>query len=101
MRKRRIVVSFRAGPAWPGGPPEAQPGWDDHARFVDDLVDRGTMVMGGPFSDHSGSLVLFEGVDSNEARRIVDGDPFIQNGVFVLDAIREWTVYVDSLTPAV
>ena len=42
---RRVVVRFRAGPRWDGGPPQAQ---------------------------------------------------FIANGVFVLDDIREWTIFVDA-----
>jgi uncharacterized protein YciI len=98
MRRQRVIVRYRAGPSWDGGPPEEQPDWDAHAAFVDALVERGTFVMGGPFSDYTGSMVLFEGVDAEEVRRLVADDPFVQNGVFVLDDVREWTVYVDTLT---
>lgn len=98
MRHRRVIVRFGAGPTWKSGPPEDQPGWDEHAAFVDRLVERGQMVMGGPFADDSGSLVLLEHVDAAEARELVAGDPFLVNGVFVLDDVREWNVYVDELT---
>jgi hypothetical protein len=98
MRRRRIVVRVRAGPAWGDGPPEAQPEWDAHAKFVDELVERGEMVMGGPFADNSGSLVLLEGVDEDEVRRLLEADPFVVNGVFVVDDVRDWTIYVDALT---
>ncbi|MDQ3821957.1 MAG: YciI family protein [Actinomycetota bacterium] len=98
MRKRRVVVRFRAGPAWTSGPPEEQADWDAHAAFVDDLVDRGTFVMGGPFSDHSGSMVLLEGVTGDEARALLEADPFMRNGVFVLESVQGWTVYVDELS---
>jgi uncharacterized protein YciI len=100
MRRSRVIVRFRAGPTWTSGPPEAQPGWDEHAAFVDALVERGTMVMGGPFADFSGSMIVLEGVDAAGAREAVADDPFIANGVFVLEEVREWTVYVDELTPA-
>jgi len=90
---------MRAGPAWRDGPPEQQPGWDDHAAFIDAVVAAGTMVMGGPFADFSGSLMLFEGIDEREVRRVVADDPFVRNGVFVVDDVRTWTVYVDELTP--
>ncbi|MDQ2981802.1 MAG: YciI family protein, partial [Actinomycetota bacterium] len=98
MARERLVVRFRAGPTWTSGSIKEQPGWDDHAEFVDGLVDHGTMVMGGPFCDNSGSLILLEGVGADEARRLVAADPFIQNGVFVLEEIREWAVFVDELT---
>jgi hypothetical protein len=95
----RVLVRFRAGPTWASGPPEEQPGWDDHAAFVDELVARGAMVMGGPLADHSGSLIVLENVGEDEAKELVAGDPFIMNGVFVLEDVRAWNVYVDELTP--
>jgi uncharacterized protein len=101
MRRARVIVRFKAGPAWTSGPPEAQPGWDEHATFVDDLVEKGTFVMGGPFADFSGSVSVLEGVDANRARELVAGDPFLANGVFVLEDVRDWTVYVDELTQPV
>jgi len=94
----RLMVRFRAGPTWSSGSVREQPGWDAHAEFVDALIERGTFVMGGPFSDNSGSMSLLEGIDADEARRILEGDPFMKNGVFVLEEIREWTVFVDELS---
>jgi len=98
-RRNRVVVRFRAGPSWTSGPPEDQPDWDAHADYVDDLVERGLFVMGGPFGDFSGSMVLYEGVSADEVREIVARDPFVHNGVFVLESVQDWTVYVDELTP--
>jgi uncharacterized protein len=94
----RTVVRFRAGPTWESGPPEEQTGWEEHAEFVDALVERGTMVMGGPFADESGSMSLLEGVGEEDARTLVARDPFVENGVFVIDDVRAWNVYVDELT---
>ena len=93
-----MVVRAKAGPTWQSGPPEAQPGWKEHEVFIDRLVATGTVVMGGPFSNHSGSMLLLEGVTTDEARALMDTDPFVVNGVFVLEDVRDWTVYVDSLT---
>jgi len=98
---RRVIVRFRAGPTWEaGGAVREQPGWDAHAAFVDGLVERGTLVMGGPYSDTSGTMMLLEGVDADQAARILADDPFIANGVFLLEEIREWTIFVDELTGA-
>ena len=97
-KRRRVFVRFAAGPTWQSGRPEEQPGWDAHNDFVDDLRARGNFVMGGPFSDNSGSMTLFEGVTPEEAKQIVASDPFVLNDVFVLEEVREWTIYVDELT---
>ena len=98
-RAVRVVVRFRAGPTWTSGRPEDQPGWDEHAAFVDELVARGTFVMGGPFADYSGSFTVLENVTEDEARELVLADPFVANGVFELDDVRAWNVYVDELSP--
>jgi uncharacterized protein YciI len=94
------MVRFRAGPTWTSGSVREQPDWDAHAEFVDALIERGTFVMGGPFSDNSGSMSLLEGIEADEARRILEDDPFMKNGVFVLEEIREWNVFVDELSSA-
>jgi uncharacterized protein YciI len=94
----RVVVRFRAGPTWTRGTPREQADWDAHAEFVDGLVARGIFVMGGPLSDNSGSLVLLERVTAAEAEELMRTDPFIENGVFVLDRVEDWTIYVDALT---
>ncbi|MDX6490078.1 MAG: uncharacterized protein QOD43_323 [Gaiellaceae bacterium] len=98
MPRVRLMVRFRAGPTWSSGSVREQPDWDAHAEFVDALIERGTFVMGGPFSDNSGSMSLLEGIDADEARRILEDDPFMKNGVFELVEIREWDVFVDELT---
>jgi uncharacterized protein YciI len=94
----RVIVIFRAGPAWGSGPPEDQDGWDAHAEWVDALIDAGTFVMGGPLSDYSGSVSLLEGLSAAEARELIATDPFVLNGVFVIDSVHDWTVYVDELS---
>jgi uncharacterized protein len=98
VRKRRVIVRIRRGVAWGGGPPEAQPGWEEHAAWIDTHVDRGTIVMGGPFSDNSGAMLVLEGIGVEEVEPLFATDPFVQNGVFVVAEVREWTNYVDTLT---
>jgi uncharacterized protein YciI len=94
----RVFVRWRAGPAWTGGPPEDQAGWEEHAAYIDDLVERGIFVMGGPLADYSGSLSLLENVSEQEARELLARDPFVEAGVFELEDVRAWNVYVDELS---
>lgn len=93
-----MIVRFLAGPTWTTGTVREQPGWDAHAAYVDDLIARGIFVLGGPYHDDSGSMSVWEGVDVTEVERLVAEDPYIRNGVFVLDRIVEWDVFVDELS---
>ena len=94
----RVLVRWRAGPTWRSGAVDEQPGWDEHAAYIDDLIERGIFVMGGPFADQSGSLSLLETVTEQEARELIAQDPFVANGVFELEEVRSWNVFVDELT---
>jgi uncharacterized protein YciI len=98
VRARRVIVRWRAGPKWTEGAVDEQPGWDEHAAFIDDLIERGIFVMGGPFADNSGSFSILENVSEDEARELVLRDPYVANGVFELDDVRAWNVFVDQLT---
>jgi uncharacterized protein YciI len=49
--------------------------WDEHAKFIDQLVDDGFILMGGPLVDEGGSLLVFNAVDENEVREKLKNDP--------------------------
>jgi uncharacterized protein YciI len=100
LRIPRVVLRVGPGPAWKSGLPEDQPGWDDHARFIDDLIERGVFIMGGPWAGRLGSMSLWEGLNADEVRRVMQSDPFIQNGVFEIEDCADWTVYVDTRVEA-
>jgi len=97
-RTVRVLVRWKAGPTWTGGAVDEQPGWDEHAAFIDDLIERGIFVMGGPLADQTGSQSLLENVTEQEARDLALQDPFVANGVFELEEVRAWNVFVDELT---
>ena len=94
----RVLVRWRAGPTWRSGAVDEQPGWNEHAAYIDDLIERGIFVMGGPFADQRGSLSILENVTEQEARELIASDPFVANGVFVLEEVRAWNIFVDELT---
>jgi hypothetical protein len=43
-----FAVTVEHGPAWDDSRPmRAQDEWDAHARYMDELVDEGSIVLGG------------------------------------------------------
>ena len=56
-----FVVMRRQGPSWdPARPLEDQIGWDEHAAFMDRLVDTGFVVLGGPLADEERLVLAVE-----------------------------------------
>jgi uncharacterized protein YciI len=47
--------------------------------------------LGGPFEDRTGGLITFHAEDHKRARRAVDTDPFMQEGLLEARWLKQWT----------
>src|SRR3954451_21616819 len=90
------VVVHRSGPEWkPLAPLEEQSGWEDHASFMDDLVDQGVIVLGGPLSAEHRVVHVMEADSEEEIRSTLARDPWIGTHLVVV-AIEPWTIRLDA-----
>ena len=94
---KTIAVLMRHGSRWdPKRPVREQDHWDDHARFMDALFDQGVVVLGGPFADESGALVIFEAESPQAVREIYRNDPWTRHDILVVGCAKEWTIFLDA-----
>jgi uncharacterized protein YciI len=91
-----LVLLRRDGPEWDRARPmEEQSDWDAHATFMDNLVDEGFLVLGGPLSDEMRVAHVVE-ADSEEAiRETLARDPWSESHL-VIDSIEPWTIRLDA-----
>jgi uncharacterized protein YciI len=61
-----------------------------HRQYLTSLRENGRLAVAGPFTDDSGSLIVYEAATREEAEQILQGDPFYQNGIFVKFQLRPW-----------
>ena len=76
-----------------------QPGWDEHARFFDRLVERGVVVLGGPITSDSDIDVALLAVDASseeELRSTFALDPWATTGILRIKEVRAWTIWLDG-----
>lgn len=73
-----------------------QPFWDEHAAFIDQLVEDGFILMGGPLVDEGGSLLIINAEDENEVRETLKNDPWMQHGILELESIKRWQIFIDE-----
>jgi uncharacterized protein YciI len=74
-----------------------QPGWEQHAQFMDRLIERGVVVLGGPIaSDDQGEVALLavEAIDEKELRSVVAEDPWVVSGVLLVKHVQAWTIWL-------
>ena len=90
------VVVLRAGPAYdPSLPLEEQSGWQEHASFMDGLVDAGFIVLGGPLADERRVVHAVEAVSEDAVRATLARDPWSGTHL-VIDSIEPWTIRLDA-----
>ncbi|HYH13352.1 MAG TPA: YciI family protein [Thermomicrobiales bacterium] len=75
--------------------PREQPYWDEHARFIDRLVDAGFIVMGGPLVDEGGALLIVDAPSEDDVRGTLRDDPWYVHGILDLVAVMQWEIFVD------
>jgi uncharacterized protein YciI len=73
-----------------------QAGWDEHARFMDGLVDAGFLLLGGPLEGDRDTLHVVEAETEAEVRARLAKDPWAANGMLRPVAVERWTVLLDG-----
>jgi hypothetical protein len=99
-RLRRVtyfVVMREQGPAWDGTRGiRQQQGWDEHAAFMDALVDDGFVVLGGPLGDGHRALLVVEATDEGAVRASLEPDPWTSAHLLEIGMLEPWTVWMDG-----
>jgi uncharacterized protein YciI len=59
-----------------------------HLENLKPLVEQGRMIIGGPFTDGAGSLMIVDLESEAEAQEFARNDPYVQQGVFARVEVR-------------
>lgn len=95
--KNTFIAISSAGPSRdPYKGTREQPFWDEHAAFIDQLVDEGFILMGGPLVDEGGSLLIVNAKDENEVREKLKNDPWFEKGILKLESVTRWQIFIDE-----
>lgn len=77
-----------------------QPLWDEHAEFIDQLVEKGFISMGGPLLDEcgmpQGALLIVKAEDVSEVREKLKNDPWFEKGILKLESVTRWEIFIDT-----
>ena len=95
-----FAVRLVHGPNWdPGRPIREQDGWEEHAAFMDGLVDDGFIILGGPVGEGDPpeeTLHAVEAADEDEIRTRLARDPWARAGLLRVGSIEPWALWLDS-----
>jgi uncharacterized protein YciI len=95
-----FAVRLVHGPGWDASRPiRSQDGWDEHAVFMDALVDDGFIILGGPAGEGDPpdeTLHAVEAADEDEIRARLARDPWARAGLLRVGTIEPWALWLDS-----
>jgi uncharacterized protein YciI len=74
-----------------------QEGWDEHARFMDGLVDDGFILLGGPLDGDRETLHVVSATSEDEIRARFAEDSWARNGMLRVQRVERWTILLDGL----
>ena len=90
------VIRLRAGPEWDRARPmEEQSDWPAHAAFMNELVDHGFIVLGGPLFDEYRVVLAVEAESEQEVHETLARDPWSDSHL-VTDSVAPWTIRLDG-----
>ena len=69
----------------------------DHLAYVQSLLEEGAVVLAGPIGDGSSAMMVLRVGSEEDARRVVEGDPYTLAGVGVEHVLRPWNVVIPAL----
>src|ERR1022692_625922 len=92
-----FAVTMVHGPGWDVSRPiREQVGWDEHATFMDGLVDDGFVIRGGPIDGGEGAMHLVEAADEPEITSRLAADPWASMELLQVGSIRPWMIWLDG-----
>ena len=95
--KNTFVTISSAGPNLdPSKGTREQPLWNEHAMFIDQLVAEGFILMGGPFVDEGGAMLIVNAHDEDEVREKLKNDPWFERGILRLESVKRWQIFIDE-----
>ena len=73
-----------------------QESWDEHAAFMDGLVDDGFILLGGPLEGDRQTLHIVAAPSEEAIRARLAEDPWARNGMLKPVSIERWTILLDG-----
>jgi hypothetical protein len=69
--------------------------WDERAGFIDQLVDDGFILLGGPLPEEGGATLIVRAGSEAELRGRLRSDPWYEHGILALESIRRWEIFIN------
>lgn len=81
-----FVICYRRGPAWIEGKTVFEQPLQAHLAYMKTLRAESTLILGGPFIDDTGGLIVVDARNLPEANAILEKDPAVRDCLMIAEA---------------
>ena len=95
-----FAIVNEQGPHWdPGKPMRGQNGWNEHAAFMNALVDDHVVVLGGPLrrGPRHRAMLILRADDEPALRARLAEDPWMRSGILSMGELLPWELLLGEL----
>ena len=96
MAELWVVRLSRGGPWDWSRDLREQDGWDEHARFMNSLVEDGFILLGGPLEGERETLHVIDAPTEEAVRARFAEDNWAENGMLSVKSVERWTILLDG-----
>ena len=91
------VLKHSPGINWAKGVPfQEQPGVEKHIKYMSQQLANGFLLMGGPFLDNSGGMMICRTSEIAKAKEIAEADPCVISGLLKVE-VKQWMIPMTSV----
>ena len=95
------VVYYAVTTEWGAGwnaalPMREQAKWDEHAAFMNGLVDDGFIFLGGPLDDARQALLIVNAGSEQVVRARLAADPWAAMGIRRVAKVERWEILLSA-----
>lgn len=91
------VIIHSPGPNWIKDIPfREQPGVGEHVQYMRRQLEKGLLLIGGPFPDNTGGMMVTTISDIDEAVTIAEADPAVKSGLLNVK-VKQWMIPMSAV----
>lgn len=91
------VLKHSPGVNWKEGVSfQEQPGVEEHVKYMNQQLANGFLLMGGPFLDNSGGMMVCRTSDIEKAKEMAEADPCVISGLLCVE-VKQWMIPMTSV----
>ena len=91
-----VVRLARGGPWDWSRDMREQADWEEHARYMDELVEDGFIVLGGPLEGDREVIEIVEAGSEDEVRARLAKDVWAKTGLLTPVSVERWRILLDG-----